>query len=106
MLSQNKIQLGKFEDLIGFTKPFVNQQPPIWQLERHFQWSFLMEDFYKKKHGAVELLAKEKKTSFLGQDLFWGEGNANCFYHAEHFSFLRGMEGIHMTDHLLGWNDN
>ena len=33
-----------------------------------------MEGFYKKKGGMRELLAKEKKELFLGQDIFLGVG--------------------------------
>ena len=39
-----------------------------------------MGDFYTKKGGARELLAKEKKGLFLDQDLpFWGKGNGKGF---------------------------
>lgn len=48
-----------------------------------------MEDFYQKKSGEREPLAKEEKGSFLGQDIFlWGVKKWGGFYHANYVFIL------------------
>lgn len=43
-----------------------------------------MEEFYRKKGGARELLAKGKKGFFLGQDIFFGKEKAKVLSYRSH----------------------
>lgn len=65
-----------------------------------------MGGFYKKKCGARELLAKEKKGLFLDQDLpFWGKGNGKGFIMqiASSAAGDGGVDGEGPCDSLIYW---
>ena len=53
-----------------------------------------MEGFYRKEGGARELLAKEKKGLFLGQDIFlWGKELARVLLYRLTLLSLGNEEG-------------
>lgn len=45
---------------------------------------------------------KEKKGLFLDQDIFWGEGNGEGFYHVDCPFFLGFSSRVAVTDDLTG----
>ena len=75
---------------------------------------YKIEGFYRKKGGARELLAKEKKELFLDQDIFLKSREGRDFLCADCFFFLWGqgsglggagwIERAHVTDYLIGAN--
>ena len=58
---KTKIQPSKSEDLIGFIGHLVNQAVSLLANGRAFEGLYKIEDFYRKKNGTRELLAKQKK---------------------------------------------
>lgn len=58
-----KIQLSKFENLIGFIKQFMNLGATH-LASRCSEELYLVEGFYRKECEARKLTAKEKKSLF------------------------------------------
>ena len=58
---KTKIQPSKSEDLIGFIGHLVNQAVSLLANGRAFEGLYKIKDFYRKKNGTRELLAKQKK---------------------------------------------
>ena len=70
-LLRNQIQQSEFEDLLGFT----HESAAIYlQLQGCSEGFHKVQDFYRKKDGARELLAKEKEGLFLSWAIFLGGG--------------------------------
>lgn len=70
-LLRNQIQQSKSEDLLGF--PHESAAVHL-QLQGCSEGFYKLQDFYRKKGGAKELLAKEKKGLFLSWAIFSGGG--------------------------------
>lgn len=70
-----------FGDLVGFIKRFMNQAASHLATRGRSDGLHKMEDFYRKKDGARELLIK---GLFGGQDVFYlEEENTECFNRAD-----------------------
>lgn len=79
------------------------EQHSVLATKRVLEESYNVEDFYRKKGEARELLAKEKKGLLLGQDLiFFGGRWQQGFYNADSLSFLWAT----LTDYLIGADQN
>lgn len=70
-LLRNQIQQSKSEDLLGFTHESAAVHL---QLQGCSEGFYKLQDFYRKKGGARELLAKEKKRLFLSWAIFLSGG--------------------------------
>ena len=100
---KTKIQLSKFQDLIGFINDSWVGQHPIQQVKGHSEGLYKMEVFYRKGVEAREILAKnEKRDGYLAQDIFslerreWWE-----LYRADCLFTLGGGKGL--RDRFLYW---
>lgn len=63
-LLKNRIQPCTFEDLVDFTKQFVNWEASQPARKRVLQGLYKMEGFYRKEGMVEKLLAKERKDYF------------------------------------------
>ena len=99
---ENKIQLSKFEDLVGFIMQFMNSNCKKLKI-------------FIERRVWQELLPKEKKGLFLNQNIFifWGEDNRKGSYHSGYPFFLWvGAEGAwmkwaYLTYYFTGvWPEN
>lgn len=70
-LFRNQIQQSEREDPLGFTH---DSAAVCLQLQGCSEGFRRVQDFYRKKDGARELLAKEKKGLFLSRAIFLGGG--------------------------------
>lgn len=77
VLLKSKIQLNTFEDLIGFIKPFINQEHPTYPVERSSR-NCTKGIFYGRRiwgwGWGEALLAKEKKRLLQAKSSSLGEG--------------------------------
>ena len=95
----------KFEDLISFSRQFMNRGASHLATRRWLSGVVWNGSFCRQEDGARELLAKEKKGLFLEEALFflrvWGrEWQRFWFYHARCFFFLWGLEEACVIDYL------
>ena len=64
---------------------------------------YRIESLYRKESGARNLLEREKKNIFVGQDIV-GDGDggmARVFITQIASSSTRAMERVNVTDHLI-----
>lgn len=102
---KNKIQLSKFEDVIGIIKQFMHQfmdSDPITQLEGCSEGLYKMEGFYREEEwGKGAMNKRTERIIFRTGHVVLREGNGKSFYHADASSSYGGSGRAHMTDYLI-----
>ena len=74
VLKKTKFHRVNLKLLISFIQRFLNWAAPNLATKRHPKGLYKMEGYYRETGGTRELLAKERKGLFSGQDTFWGGG--------------------------------
>ena len=109
LLLKSKIQLSKFEDLLGFSEWLPNWAESLLGSRKALKGVVQNGRFLQEEGWGKESNSKRKETIILRPcHLLLGEGNTEVFTMQIVFS-SRGMERAHVTDYSTStgaWPDN